>query len=275
MGRPARFLDISGQRFGRLSVLMPVTSHVTSETKFTCLCDCGKTKDIVGRSLTKGFTVSCGCYRNERVGVSNSTHGASRIGADKKIRKLYSVFSGMWSRCSNRNSWAYHRYGGRGIKVCDRWKDFELFALDMGPTLHGNLSLDRINNDLGYSPDNCRWADNVTQANNKTTNVFLEAFGRRQTGPQWAREFGIKYHTIRARLRLGWGIEDAISRPLVEVGQHRTTKLVVGGETRTLQQWARISGIAAPTIWARIKRGEPVEQAVFREVAPNGQTHKK
>lgn len=268
MGRPTRFLDISGRRFGRLSVLMPVSSPVTSETKFTCLCDCGKTKDIVGRSLTKGFTVSCGCYRNDQVGVSNSTHGAARIGADKRIRKLYSVFNGMWSRCTDVNSSNYKNYGGRGIQVCDRWKDFELFALDMGPKFHGGLSLDRINNDLGYSSDNCRWADHVTQANNKTTNVFLEAFGRKQTGPQWAREFGIKYHTIRARLRLGWGVEDAISRPLVEAGQHSATKLVVMGETKTLQQWARVSGIAAPTIRARIKRGEPIEQAIFRKLMP-------
>lgn len=269
MARPNIFNDISGQRFGRLLVLNPVEPHITSETKFTCLCDCGSTKDIVGRSLTKGFTVSCGCYRNERVRETNSTHKATSVVAAHEYAMAYKTYRSMLSRCYGREGTTTTKnYRDRGIKVCDRWHDFEAFYLDMYPKPEGHLTLERLDVNGDYSPENCIWADMQTQANNKTTSVFLDAFGRRQTGPQWAREFGIKYHTIRARMRLGWSIEDAISRPLVEAGQHKVTKLTLQGETKTLYEWSRISGIAAPTIMARIKRGEPIEQAVFRQITP-------
>jgi len=143
-----------------------------------------------------------------------------------------------------------------------------MFVLDMGPKPEPHLTLERVDVNGDYSPDNCIWADMQTQANNKTTSVYLEAFGRRQTGPQWAREYGIKYHTIRARLRKGWSIEDAIARPLVEAGQHKVTMLTVGGVTKTLYEWSEISGIAAPTIRARVRKVEPAEVAVFRDLTP-------
>ena len=272
MARPNIFKDISGQRFGRLVVLNPVEPYITSETKFTCLCDCGSTKDIVGRSLTKGFTVSCGCYRNERVRETNSTHKATSAVATHEYAMAYKTYAGMMKRCYTKgNDLSAKHYRDRGIKVCDRWHVFEAFYLDMYPKPEPRLTLERVDVNGDYSPANCIWADMQTQANNKTTSVFLEAFGRRQTGPQWAREFGIKYHTIRARMRLGWSIEDAISRPLVEAGQHKVTKLVARGKIKTVYEWAREVGVAAPTIAARIKRGEPVEQAIFRELTRRNQ----
>lgn len=261
------FTDISGQRFGRLLVLNPVEPHITSGAKFACLCDCGNTKDIVGRSLTKGFTVSCGCYRNERVRETNSTHKATSVVAAHEYARAYKTYRSMLSRCYGREGTTTTKnYRDRGIKVCDRWHDFEAFYLDMYPKPEDHLTLERVDVNGDYSPENCIWADMQTQANNKTTSVFLEAFGRRQTGPQWAREFGIKYHTIRARIYAGWSIEDAISRPLVEAGQHKVTKLEARGKTKTVYEWAREVGVAAPTIMARIKRGESVEQAIFREL---------
>lgn len=269
MAKPCKFTDISGQRFGRLLVLGPVGSHINSETKFTCLCDCGKTKDIVGRSMTKGFTTSCGCYRNERVRETNSTHMGTSSEVEPWYAGAYRTYASMVRRChSKTNEPSTKHYRDRGIKVCERWRDFEMFILDMYPKPSPEMTIERVDVNGDYSPDNCIWADMVTQANNKTNNVFLEAFGRRQTGPQWAREFGIKYHTIRARIRKGWSVEDAISKPKVEPGQDKVTMLTVQGETRTVIEWSKISGIAVPTIMARIKKGEPVEQAVFRELTP-------
>lgn len=263
-----KFSDITGLRFGRLEVLEPTSSHITSETKFVCRCDCGTVKAIVGRSLTKGFTTSCGCYRNERVAQTNSTHGGTSVRSEKWYREAYGVYKGMFSRCYDQRSTPYKNYGGRGIKVCDRWHDFENFVLDMYPKPNPDLTLERVDVNGDYCPDNCVWADRVEQANNKTTNVLITAFGRSMTGPQWSRETGVPYYTIRARLKRGWSAERAVSGEIVEAGQHAVTMISIGDKSRTIYEWSKISGIAAPTIRARMQKGEDAEVAVFRPLTP-------
>ena len=260
-----KFSDISGQRFGRLLVLHPTEQHVTSETKFTCQCDCGKVKDIVGRSMTKGLTTSCGCYRSERAREATTTHGATKEGAERWVKDAYAVHQTMLARCYGSDKVkATKWYRDRGIKVCDRWLDFEMFLHDMYPKPGAGMSIERLDVNGDYGPDNCVWADALTQANNRSNNTMLCAFGKEQTGTQWAREYGVNYRTIRTRLARGWGVEEAIATPISKPGQYRVLFLTIGTDTKTIYEWADISGIAVPTIRIRVKKGEPTEQAVFR-----------
>lgn len=119
--------------------------------------------------------------------------------------KLFQLWKGMKARCRNKNHKQYHNYGGRGIAVCGRWLVFENFLADMGDRPAG-MTLDRIDNDQGYAPDNCRWATYTDQARNRTNNNYLEFAGRKQTASAWALEVGIKEKTIVARLARGWSI---------------------------------------------------------------------
>lgn len=128
----------------------------------------------------------------------------------------YKSWQAMRTRCLNENSSQYHRYGGRGISICKEWDDFTVFFRDMGERPTGT-TLDRIDSNKGYSPDNCRWSTMKIQENNKRNNVLLTFNGKTQTVAQWADETGIGYQTIRARMNMGWSTEEALTLPRVRV----------------------------------------------------------
>lgn len=159
-----RLIDITGSRFGRLVVLAFAGRRPTSDTLWFCKCDCGERITVESYRLRTGHTKSCGCLRAD--GKHRWRHGKSRT-------KIHYVWMAMMNRCYRSNMPNYHRYGGRGIKVCERWHKFENFYADMGDPPLGsgsaarpNLTLDRINNDGDYSLENCRWTDYKTQAKN-------------------------------------------------------------------------------------------------------------
>lgn len=165
---PFQGTDLSGIKLNRLTVLR-LHSFVRRPGRknqrfavWECKCDCGK---IVTKNATDiKHAVSCGCYQIENNIKRSTRHGyATRKG----LHRLYEAWRSMWQRCTNKNGPGWKNYGGRGIKVCDRWKEFVLFRSDMEPTWKQGLSLDRINVDLGYSPDNCRWATWTQQMNNR------------------------------------------------------------------------------------------------------------
>lgn len=191
MGRP--LIDITGQRFGRLIVI----DHQYRDEKWRCRCDCGKFAYATGTDLRRGCTRSCGCLRAEAVASGLSrTHGMHGT-------PEYETWRGMRERCLNPNHGSYARYGGRGITVCASWENsFEAFLADMGPRLTG-CTLDRINNDGPYSPENCRWATTIQQARNKSHHRLIEVDGQVMTASAFAETLGVGMWTVGRWLNKG------------------------------------------------------------------------
>lgn len=156
--------DLSGIRFGRLSVLSRAESP-DYHTRWLCLCDCGNKKIARGATLKNGKTSSCGCYRREHSSIINKTHGETSGGS---FTPEYVSYSRMKDRCFNKNHRQFKDYGGRGITVCDEWiSDFPAFLKAMGRKPTQKHTIERVNNDLGYEPGNCRWATRAEQNLNK------------------------------------------------------------------------------------------------------------
>jgi hypothetical protein len=162
----ARFVDLTGRRFGRLVVIESMGKDKWGGFLWLCLCNCGQEKRISSHHLLSDNTKSCGCLNRERVKLANTKHGYARKG---KLSKTYKIWQGMNQRCNDKNQERYKDYGGRGIKVCKRWQrknGFTHFLEDMGERPRG-MSIDRINNDGNYNKRNCRWATAKQQANNR------------------------------------------------------------------------------------------------------------
>lgn len=201
-------VNIIGKRFGRLTVLEH--SHDAGYTKyFLCKCDCGKLTTVAKGSLTTGKQVSCGCLRNEHIAsINRLPDGYIRLGK---------IFRSMKRRCYDPKSNRYMRYGARGITICDEWLNninaFRSWAIKNG--YRDDLSIDRINNDAGYSPENCRWIKKSDQLSNYSGNVIIEFRGKSQTLAQWGRELNIPSSTLHNRIRVhGWSIERALTEPI-------------------------------------------------------------
>ena len=163
----SKIKDISGQRFGRLVVIRREGSSPLGVAKWHCQCDCGKECVVEGAKLRKHNTMSCGCLHDDLAAERRTVHG-------KSSSRLYAVWKSMTQRCNNPNNKNYDIYGGRGITVCDAWQSsfqaFYSWAMANGYDENapaGQCTIDRIDNDKGYSPDNCRWVDQKTQNNNK------------------------------------------------------------------------------------------------------------
>lgn len=175
-----------------------------------CKCDCGKQAITSAHNLKKGMTVSCGCFAIESKTRRATIHGA-------KFSPAYQTWVAMKTRCTNPNDYSYRNYGGRGITICDRWKNsFKLFLLDMGHRPPGH-TLDRINNDKGYEPGNCRWATTWEQSNNRRNNRIVEFRGEKMTMAQMCKLTGIPRGVVTGRLKLGWDLEKAATAPVKKV----------------------------------------------------------
>lgn len=194
-------IDHTGERFGRLLVLKYLGSRLQGVTQtrkrayYLCKCDCGNVVEKRGEALIGG-TISCGCYHNEVTASINYIHGESNK------TKEHKNWQHIQSRCYSPTNKKYTRYGARGIKVCEKWlNSYEAFLEDMGRAPSQKHSIDRIDNNGNYCPENCRWATNIEQANNKSTNVILSHNGVSKTMKQWAEHLGIGYKYLHAQLR--------------------------------------------------------------------------
>jgi hypothetical protein len=190
--------DLTGKVFGRLTVASDAERDL-----WLCKCSCGGEKLVSTKQLNAGKTASCGCLLHDRLVARNRTHGLSKT-------PTYRSWKDMRARCNNPNDSDYKDYGGRGIKVCERWSDYPAFLADMGERPAGK-TIDRRDTNGNYEPDNCRWADAQTQANNKRSNRVIEIDGKQQTLQQWCREIGIERTKVSYRLQQGFSLQDAFS----------------------------------------------------------------
>jgi hypothetical protein len=211
----SKFIDLTGQRFGRLIALNYKGLGYGSmrHGKWECVCDCGNQLLVAGIKLRTGHTKSCGCMRIESSrenGKRNRRHG-------QKNTALYGIWHGIVERCTNQNYHHFNDYGGRGITICSEWKNFENF-FEWNKSLGNDgykkgLSIDRINNNDGYFPDNCHWATATVQGRNKRNNVLITIDGVTKPVSEWAEFYQINRYLIYNRLRNGWKSDKGLFIP--------------------------------------------------------------
>ncbi len=204
-------MDLTGQRYGRLLILGEAKRTQTPNgiwhRRWTCQCDCSKIVAVDMGAIRAGNILSCGCLNRELVSKRRAKHRMCGT-------RTYHSWQLMTARCNNPNTPKWHRYGGRGIYICERWKVFVNFLKDMGEIPFDKTSIGRINNDGPYCKDNCRWETAKEQANNTKTNRMLTLNGVSKNTTQWSSELGINRRTLTSRLDDGhWSIEDALTIP--------------------------------------------------------------
>lgn len=207
--------DLSGQRFGRLVAVAFVPGRITPlprrRASWQCRCDCGTDTTVQAAALSRGATRSCGCLAKEASSARFTTHGASW----PVMTTEYRIWRNIKTRCLDANHGAWKHYGGRGITLCDRWRDsFEAFLADVGHRPSKAHTLDRIANDGHYEPGNVRWALGEVQHGNTRSNVMLTFNGKTQHISAWARELGVPRDRLQSRLRLGWSAHRTLSTTL-------------------------------------------------------------
>lgn len=196
-----KFIDLTGKRFGKLIALKKVGIKRNCESIWLCKCDCGNISNVEGANLRRGHTKSCGCSKKEY-----QSQSLTKIKNANK--RLCRIFYEMKDRCLNYKLKYYKNYGGRGIKICNEWLDkkngrinFYNWAMQNGYT--DNLTLDRIDNNGNYEPNNCRWVTRKEQQNNRRNNRYITYKGETYIMKQWSEIFNIKYSTIKTRINDG------------------------------------------------------------------------
>lgn len=206
-----KIIDITGRTFSRLTVICQ-KGKLANKPAWLCRCKCGKEVVVRGSDLRGGKHRSCGCLQIDSV----TTHGMTDGHGKRKRGRFtgYSNWTSMIQRCHNPNSTGYARYGGRGIVVCERWRNsFVAFIADVGKRPSTEHSLDRINNDGNYEPGNVHWATREIQQNNRRVNNQQEYNGETKSITQWCRILGVNISRVRGRLRLGWSFTRAVETP--------------------------------------------------------------
>lgn len=207
-----KYKDLTGMRFGRLTAIKRIADHIEPSGRkvamWECACECGNTIAVPAKRLKGGITKSCGCLQKDH--PNGTKHGFAHT-------TLYNIYKGMIKRCYYKSENGYKNYGGRGIAVCDEWKNdnekFFAWAIDNG--YRNGLTIDRIDNSKGYCPENCRWVDMKAQCNNRRSNHIITYNNKSQTLTQWAEEYGIPPKTLSARiLSLKWNTEKALTTPI-------------------------------------------------------------
>lgn len=217
--------NLVGKRFGRLTVLEFYRTH-NKRSYWYCRCDCGNEKIVGAPGMKGGHIVSCGCYGAEasRAALAKARinpyvkHGLSRS-------RIYNIYGGIKERCYNPNDTAYRHYGGRGIKMCDEWlEDFmNFYEWAMANGYEDHLSIDRIDVNGNYCPENCRWATHKEQSNNKQYHRWLTYEGETHNLTEWANIVGMDPRTLNARIRSGWSVAKALTEPVMkQYSRHKT-----------------------------------------------------
>ena len=200
----SKLIDLTGKRYSNLVVIERAESKHGS-TYWKCICDCGNTTEVRASNLKNGLVKSCGCLLHK----THNTHHLSNT-------RLYVIWNHMKRRCYEKSNPAYKYYGARGVTVCNEWLDFESFynwAISNG--YRDDLTIDRINNDGDYKPDNCRWVNMKTQSNNRRSCHMITYNGETKNLTQWCNELNLNYKLVHDRIvSKGWSFERAITTPV-------------------------------------------------------------
>lgn len=201
-------LDLSGQQFGRLTVIKEAARHSNGSVRWLCKCTCGNEVIVSRHDLRDGSTQSCGCLQTESR-HSSKTHG-------ERHTRLYNIWASMKQRCCSPSQRNYPYYGGRGIAVCEEWKNFlPFYEWAMANGYRDDLTIDRKNVNGNYEPSNCRWASIDEQRNNTRSNIILKHNGETHTMAEWSKILEISYGALQQRLgKLGWSVEKALTTPV-------------------------------------------------------------
>ena len=196
-----KFIDLTGQKFGRLTVIYWI-GRENGRTLWKCKCACGKDAIVSTGSLRSANTQSCGCLHRDLCIARSTKHGMRHTAT-------YRAWWAMKQRCGHKSQKCYPNYGGRGICVCERWKEFPAFLEDMGERPDGH-SLDRIDNSGNYEPGNCKWSTMLQQASNTRRSFKITFNGQTLTCSEWERKLGVKTGTLKSRFYRGWPLEKAM-----------------------------------------------------------------
>lgn len=239
--------DLTGMQFGRLTVIKRIPQNgKTKNARWLCHCSCGNTHEASSSPLLAGKIQSCKCLARELTIAKSTTHGGSRS-------TEWNSWQSMRQRCTNSKTAGFEHYGGRGIKVCDRWShSFAAFLEDMGRKPASNYTLDRIDVNGHYEPDNCRWATQKVQCRNKRATIAVAINGQSMPLASLIDEYGIAPQTVRNRLRRSEATE-TLFRAAEQLH-------VIGGESKRIDQWAAHFGLQPGTVYMRRRRGWPPEQ---------------
>jgi len=255
-------ISMAGKRFGCVIVLNRTGTSGSRDALWAYRCDCGNEHESSGYAIRSGKTKSCPTCSRERVGQASVTHGLTDS-------PEYRTWTDIQTRCHNPNSTSYQNYGGRGIHVCSGWREsFESFLSSMGARPSKNHSIDRIDNNRGYEPENCRWATMTEQANNKRNNRLATINGETKTAAQWARENDLSVATVWRRLEDGKHGADLIARPWLGSRKNNVTGTIThNGVTDTIAGWSRRTGIKYSTLAMRLTKYKwPSERALSEGV---------
>lgn len=227
-----------------------------------CRCECGKELLVRSEYLKSGHTQSCGCRRVKQCGDNFRTHGEGS--KYETVTPEYRAWLEMIRRCCSPNSKSYPDYGGRGIRICKRWRtSYENFLADMGRRPSDTHSLDRKKVNGHYTPANCRWATRKEQNRNRRNNRYLTVGDVTKTVSAWAEESGLCSTTILNRINhLGWPVDKAVSTP----ADAQEIKLTYGGRTLTLKQWAEATGLPRKVLWQRHRAGWSADRIVTKSI---------
>ena len=206
-----KYIDLTGQTFGRLVVIARDTDYISPsgypKTRWRCRCSCGNITTVCTQELRKGDTRSCGCYELECKRNNNKTHGLSNT-------RLHSIWKGMKARCYNKHHKNYEDYGARGISVCDDWKnDFQKFyTWAMNNGYQDELTIERIDVNGAYCPENCCWVTRIAQANNRRNSISISYCGEDHTLQVWSKLTGIPYSTLYYRFKKNYGAKEILAQ---------------------------------------------------------------
>ena len=267
-----KFIDLTGKKFNRLTVIRRAYDK-DKHPAWLCKCDCGNETVVLGTYLKNGRIKSCGCFRKEylkeKMNEMNKSLGKETHGQTES--RLYNIWCGMKCRCENKN---YEHYGKRGISVCDEWKNsfisFRDWAMQNGYT--ENLTIDRVDVNGNYCPENCRWVTQKEQMSNTTRNIKVTINGITKCVAEWCEEYGILQTTVYQRVtNFGWNYHDAIITPT-----RKKRMITIDGVTKSEKDWCAEKGMSRRLFRYRIHNlGLSEQEAILRPVNPKHQNRRK